>query len=98
MRPLSQSEYESIEQQLEAAQQNLDNREEALRQAFDAIESQMCLLGATGVEDQLQDYVQETLESLKAAGMKVISKLYLMSVITFYGFVLHRFGSWPEIS
>jgi len=28
-------------------------------------------LGATGVEDQLQEEVQETLESLKIAGIKV---------------------------
>lgn len=31
----------------------------------------MTLLGATGVEDQLQDGVPETLESLRAAGIKV---------------------------
>ena len=71
MRSLSESEYEGIEQQLEAANQHLSEREVELRRAFDAIESQMRLLGATGVEDQLQDGVQETLESLKAAGIKV---------------------------
>ena len=71
VRPLSESEYEGIEQQLEAANQHLSEREVELRRAFDAIESQMRLLGATGVEDQLQDGVQETLESLKAAGIKV---------------------------
>ena len=31
----------------------------------------MTLLGATGVEDQLQDGVAETLEALRAAGIKV---------------------------
>jgi len=71
VRPLSESEYEGIEQQLEAANQHLSEREVELRRAFDAIESQMRLLGATGVEDQLQDGVQETLESLKAAGIKI---------------------------
>ena len=39
--------------------------------AFDAVEKDMTLLGATGVEDQLQVGVEETLEALKAAGIKV---------------------------
>ena len=34
-------------------------------------EQNLELLGATGVEDLLQDGVQETLESLRAAGIKV---------------------------
>lgn len=71
MRQLNQSEYESIVERLEAAHQHMSDREAALRLAFDAIESQMCLMGATGVEDRLQDDVQETLESLKACGIKV---------------------------
>lgn len=35
------------------------------------MEANLTLLGATGVEDQLQDGVQETLESMRAAGIKV---------------------------
>ena len=47
------------------------DREMYVSQIFDVIESDMTLLGATGVEDQLQDGVAETLEALRAAGIKV---------------------------
>lgn len=47
------------------------DRELHVSKAFDAVESEMVLLGATGVEDQLQDGVAETLEALRAAGIKV---------------------------
>lgn len=34
----------------------------------------MMLLGATGIEDSLQEGVEETLESLRAANIKVIKQ------------------------
>ena len=40
------------------------------------MESNLTLLGATGVEDQLQDGVQETLESVRAAGIKVFMQSF----------------------
>lgn len=46
-------------------------REAAVAKVFDNIEKDLTLLGATGVEDQLQEGVQETLEALKAAGIRV---------------------------
>ena len=39
--------------------------------AMNEIECGLTLLGATGVEDQLQDGVQEALQSLYIAGIKV---------------------------
>ena len=36
------------------------------------IESQLTLVGATGIEDKLQDYVPETIYSLREGGIKVI--------------------------
>ena len=49
----------------------MDNRDLAVSRVFNSIESEMTVLGATGVEDQLQDGVPETLEALRAAGIKV---------------------------
>jgi len=70
-RKLSQKEYDQIRLSLDEAQQAMTDRETAVSKAFDSIEKDMTLLGATGVEDQLQDGVEETLEALKAAGIKV---------------------------
>lgn len=51
----------------------MEDREEAVRKVTDRMEADLTLLGATGVEDLLQDGVQETLESLRVAGIKVVS-------------------------
>ena len=57
--------------QLDEARQVMAEREEQVSKVFDKIESGMTLLGATGVEDELQDGVPETLEALRAASIKV---------------------------
>ena len=57
--------------QLNEARQMMVDREDHVAKVFDLIENQMTLLGATGVEDELQDGVPETLEALRAAGIKV---------------------------
>lgn len=71
-RPLTMDDYEEVKYALEQAGQALQDREQEVARVCDIIESEMTLLGATGVEDQLQDGVPETLESLRAAGIKVI--------------------------
>ncbi len=68
---LSLEKYEEIDHLLEGARQSMVDRETELARCFDVIEVDLTLLGATGVEDQLQEEVQETLESLKVAGIKV---------------------------
>jgi len=68
---LTTDEYENIVKQLDEARQMMVDRELAVSKVFDCIESGMTLLGATGVEDQLQDGVPETLEALRAAGIKI---------------------------
>jgi phospholipid-translocating ATPase len=75
VRPITPEQYEEITAQLDKARQALSNREEEVSKVCDIIESEMTLLGATGVEDQLQDGVPETLESLRAAGIKVCIKI-----------------------
>ena len=56
---------------MDDARQKLVDREREVSRVIDKIESNLTLLGATGVEDQLQDGVPETLEALRAAGIKV---------------------------
>ncbi|KAG7274155.1 LOW QUALITY PROTEIN: hypothetical protein CRUP_013689 [Coryphaenoides rupestris] len=70
-RHFSVEEYSEVERQLTAARTALQQREERLQAAFAFIERDLHLLGATGVEDRLQDKVQETIEALRLAGIKV---------------------------
>lgn len=42
-----------------------------LSKAYDIVEDQLVLLGATAVEDRLQDGVIETVHALREAGIKV---------------------------
>ncbi|XP_030380465.1 probable phospholipid-transporting ATPase VA isoform X2 [Scaptodrosophila lebanonensis] len=50
---------------------SLENRERRLRDSFATLESNLTLLGATGIEDRLQDGVPETIASLLSAGISV---------------------------
>ncbi|XP_056269785.1 phospholipid-transporting ATPase IF isoform X4 [Pseudoliparis swirei] len=70
-RHFSPEEYVDVDKHLNAARTALQQREERLQEAFAYIERDMHLLGATGVEDKLQDKVQETIEALRMAGIKV---------------------------
>ncbi|XP_049577216.1 phospholipid-transporting ATPase IF [Syngnathus scovelli] len=70
-RHFSPEDYIEAEQILNTARTALQQREERLQQAFGEIEKNLKVLGATGVEDKLQDKVQETIEALRLAGIKV---------------------------
>uniref|UniRef100_A0A8D0D3C1 ATPase phospholipid transporting 11B (putative) n=1 Tax=Sander lucioperca TaxID=283035 RepID=A0A8D0D3C1_SANLU len=70
-RHFSPEEYIDVDRHLNAARTALQQREERLQEAFSYIERDLHLLGATGVEDKLQDKVQETIEALRLAGIKV---------------------------
>ncbi|KAL0110201.1 hypothetical protein PUN28_013685 [Cardiocondyla obscurior] len=66
------SEYESLMSNIEQARQIIGpDREENITRAYNLMESGLTLLGVTAVEDHLQDKVQETLECLRVAGIKV---------------------------
>ena len=73
---LSLEKYEEIVNLLEGARQSMVDRQTELAICFDVIEVDITLLGATGVEDQLQEEVQETLESQKISGIQVTILLY----------------------
>uniref|UniRef100_A0A3Q2ZSE6 Phospholipid-transporting ATPase n=1 Tax=Kryptolebias marmoratus TaxID=37003 RepID=A0A3Q2ZSE6_KRYMA len=70
-RHFTPEEYIDVDKRLTAARTALQQREEKLQEAFSYIERDLQLLGATGVEDKLQDKVQETIEALRLAGIKV---------------------------
>ncbi|KAK4887192.1 hypothetical protein RN001_003463 [Aquatica leii] len=48
-----------------------DNRDKKLQESYSALEKKLTLLGATGIEDRLQEGVPETLASLIASGIVV---------------------------
>uniref|UniRef100_A0A2K6LSZ0 Phospholipid-transporting ATPase n=1 Tax=Rhinopithecus bieti TaxID=61621 RepID=A0A2K6LSZ0_RHIBE len=51
--------------------ERINRQEEKMEKVFDDIETNMNLIGATAVEDKLQDQAAETIEALHAAGLKV---------------------------
>ena len=50
----------------------MSGRAEALDQVAEAIEQNLQLLGATAIEDKLQDGVPDAIHTLQQAGIKVI--------------------------
>ena len=49
----------------------MEDREERIAEASAEIERDLRLLGATAIEDRLQDGVPETIADLKTAGIKI---------------------------
>lgn len=70
-RKISRNRLENYLAQLKAARRLVENRDEVMKQIYRDIESHLHILGATGVEDKLQDGVVETLGALGAAGIRV---------------------------
>uniref|UniRef100_A0A8C5FUT6 Phospholipid-transporting ATPase n=1 Tax=Gadus morhua TaxID=8049 RepID=A0A8C5FUT6_GADMO len=58
-------------QQHHKASTALENREAQLDQLFEEIETDLLLLGATAIEDKLQDGVPQTIEQLAKADIKI---------------------------
>ncbi|XP_061655264.1 phospholipid-transporting ATPase IH isoform X1 [Phyllopteryx taeniolatus] len=70
-RPLSPAQYQEVCLLLSGAKLALQDRDKRLAEAYDIIEKDLILLGATAVEDRLQEKAADTIESLHKAGMKV---------------------------
>ncbi|XP_072617151.1 phospholipid-transporting ATPase IH isoform X10 [Vulpes vulpes] len=68
---LNPEEYEGICTLLQAAKVALQDREKKLAEAYEQIEKDLVLLGATAVEDRLQEKAADTIEALQKAGIKV---------------------------
>lgn len=68
---LTEAEYRQIDEMLKDAYNDIVNRRERLSKCYDEIESELELLGATAVEDKLQEDVADTLEKLRKGGIKI---------------------------
>ncbi|CAN1258530.1 Phospholipid-transporting ATPase 1 [Linum perenne] len=71
IRELSDSEFESWSSSFEAASTALIGRAAMLRKVASNVENQLSLLGASAIEDKLQQGVPEAIESLRTAGIQV---------------------------
>lgn len=71
MREIPEQEYRQWSRMYDQAAATIVDRSEALDKAADVIEQNMFLLGATAIEDKLQDGVPETIHTLQTAGIKV---------------------------
>lgn len=67
----TESQYESWAKRYHEATVSLDNREDKVEAISDEIEHDLRLLGATAIEDRLQDGVPETIADLKEADIKI---------------------------
>ena len=70
-RYLDEEEYLNWSRIYDAATNAIENREEAIDKANDSIEHSLLLLGATALEDKLQEGVPEAIEMLHRAGIKL---------------------------
>ena len=68
---ITPEELEEFDQRLEEANQSFVNRNKYVREVYQDMERDMEMLGATGIEDKLQDEVVETLRDVQQAGIKV---------------------------
>ncbi|XP_054163939.1 phospholipid-transporting ATPase VD-like [Oppia nitens] len=70
-RILSEEEYNKWNENHKKAEQSLKNSEEVLIESYNRIECNLTLLGATGIEDSLQERVPEVIANLRLAGIVV---------------------------
>lgn len=64
-------EYEAWSTRYQEAATALEGREDKVEAVCDEMERDLRLLGATAIEDRLQDGVPETIADLKLAGIKI---------------------------
>uniref|UniRef100_A0A8B9GH94 ATPase phospholipid transporting 11A n=1 Tax=Amazona collaria TaxID=241587 RepID=A0A8B9GH94_9PSIT len=68
---LTAEEYSKVQKLLQNAKLALQDREKKLAEVYEKIERDFILLGATAVEDRLQEKAADTIEALQKAGIKV---------------------------
>ncbi|XP_078614739.1 phospholipid-transporting ATPase IF-like isoform X2 [Branchiostoma floridae x Branchiostoma japonicum] len=71
IKELNEEQYADIKSKMTEARNALQDREEKVNAVITYIEKDFHLLGATGVEDKLQDGVSDTIQALRLAGVKV---------------------------
>ncbi|XP_017095903.2 phospholipid-transporting ATPase IF isoform X1 [Drosophila bipectinata] len=70
-RTLTEEDFSKFEAQYKHANTQLSNRKDLISKCYETVEVGMDLLGCTALEDALQDDVNETLEALQRAGLKI---------------------------
>ena len=70
-RELSEEEYATWKKLYQDAVTALEDRQEKIDEAGEAIEQSLDLLGASAIEDKLQEGVPETIDKLRRANMKI---------------------------
>jgi len=68
---IKEDEYRGWAEKYEKAKASMHDREAKIRRVVDLLETKMELLALTGVEDKLQENVEETLEALRHGNVKV---------------------------
>lgn len=68
---LNPEEYEEWNKKFFEASTALENREQKVADAAELIEQNLILLGATAIEDKLQDEVPESIAKLSQANIKI---------------------------
>ncbi|KAH0608463.1 uncharacterized protein H6S33_001597 [Morchella sextelata] len=71
MREIPDEEYRQWSAIYDKAATTINNRGEELDKAAELIEKDLYLLGATAIEDKLQDGVPDTIHTLQTAGIKI---------------------------
>ncbi|SMN21489.1 similar to Saccharomyces cerevisiae YAL026C DRS2 Aminophospholipid translocase (flippase) that maintains membrane lipid asymmetry in post-Golgi secretory vesicles [Maudiozyma saulgeensis] len=70
-RDIPEQEYISWKTTYDEAATTMENRSEKLDAAAELIEKDLTLIGATAIEDKLQDEVPDTIHTLQEAGIKI---------------------------
>lgn len=66
-----EDDYRAWSERYHAATISMDDREARIEEVSNELEQDLRLLGATAIEDRLQDGVPETIADLKRAGIKI---------------------------
>lgn len=70
-RELTETEFLEFKRAFDAASLSLENRAALTEQVAEEIERDLKLLGATAIEDRLQEKVPETIEKMRRAGIRL---------------------------
>lgn len=70
-RDVPEEEYQAWKKIYDKASTTLDDRSQQMDDAAELIEKNLFLVGATAIEDKLQDDVPETIHTLQEAGIKI---------------------------
>ena len=71
MRILSEKEYENFSIELSKAKMDTEKKNEKISLCYQMVESNLTLIGATIVEDKLQENVPEVIKDLRLSGIKI---------------------------